>query len=173
MSKIRVLIKEIGKNPKEVYINNDENEWRKIFNGEYFTMVTDIPYLSLLNIDLVCYDYFMDKDLNFNINIGGLNQQIRGTVFFIGACGENSISLTDKQINIIKSLFKTKTLLSADIELDKRIKKFEAFKNETIHKRMCLFKLLVDSKINEEEYDEEFNKLKKKFEEKKKQLLIN
>lgn len=98
MSKIRVLIVEPNKEPKQIRIEHTLDKLQNIVDGL-------IEYVELdYNTDIICNEEGKLLNLELNRKLG--NDIIAGTFIIVGQhCGE-TISLSRKQIKQYKEMFR-------------------------------------------------------------------
>lgn len=105
---IKILVKEVGKTPETKIIKNDFQEFQKIVGG-CFEMVR-VPLIEDM-VYMVCNDTGKLDNLPINFYEPARVDIIVGNVFFTAGDYEgNSISLTKKQIEHLKSYLNSQTL---------------------------------------------------------------
>lgn len=137
MSKIRIMIKEPGKEPRVEEVEDELKTFQKIVGG-YIELIA-MPGAE--NIDIYANDEAMLNHEPGNIWIAGTGDCVKGTCYMVGSdleTGEN-ISLTDKQIKQCKEYIKTFALPEGtDLYADyfqlvpKMYKKSEKYLNKSI-----------------------------------------
>lgn len=105
---IKILVKEVGKVPETKIIKNDIQEFYKIVGG-CFEMVR-VPLIEDM-LYMVCNDIGKLVNLPVNFYEPARSDIIVGNVFFTAGDYEgNSISLTNEQIEQLKSYLNSQTL---------------------------------------------------------------
>lgn len=102
MDKIKVMVKKVGENPEVVYIENDFREMQKLVGG-YMERVPFWPQPISRNVDLMCNEEGKMIGLEPNFAIPG--DVIMGDVFFSRHEGEDTVSLTDQDVQDILSVY--------------------------------------------------------------------
>ena len=98
MSKIRILVVEPSREPKEIKVEHTLENLQKLVDGL-------IEYVELdCNTDIICNEEGKLLGLELNRKLG--NDIIAGTFLIVGHHNEETISLSRKQIKKYKEIFR-------------------------------------------------------------------
>lgn len=94
---MKVLMKEPGKAPRQLEINNSLNTMQVLVGGYIEHLSFCVP-----GVGLIMNEEGKIKDMPFNFFYYG--DDIRGTVLFVGDSGEEFSALTDEQVSEIRKI---------------------------------------------------------------------